>query len=123
MNVVGSWLSDVVLTGLSILLPLCNSSSCSYPLTVLYRRKPSSCNPGLICTGSVRDNQFYTNGSYALNGTASSAAPGSPAGNMNDSSWQPLLTNVTVTGNGTVVDVNSPFSLTIAPGEVVGLWL
>ena len=77
-----------------------------------------------MCTGSVRDNQFNLDGTFALNGSAAVAAPQAAACNQNDLSWLTSLlpANYTVTGNGNFAPVPFTTGLVLQPGEVVGLW-
>ena len=132
--------SPIALTAMSLLLPtaytacasptafyaggpLCTGSS--FPLQILYRRRtPAACLAGLVCIGSVRDNAFYLNGSFAPSGGAQLVAPGAPAGNPFDPSWVSAA-NVSLTGPlGAVAPLpaNSIY-IGLAPGEVVGIWL
>ena len=129
MTNIGS--ATLSITGFSIVLPVLNTSavsgtgwSGSAPLAVLYRRiTPSACVAGLICTGSVRDNQFNYDGTYAANAGASIVGAGAPAGNLADPSWVAAVASAVVTGNGTVsVTVPSSVPILVAPGNVIGFW-
>ena len=120
----------ITITGFSMLVPVRNTSvvsgtgwSGSAPVQILYRRKvPSSCLPGLICTGSVRDNQFRLDGTFASGAGSNVVGANAPAGNLSDPSWTTAVASGTVTGNGTVVDVPGSVSISLGPGAVMGFW-
>jgi len=130
----------MTLTSISILTPVIGSmgsnfTSTSYPLQVLYRRKDATtCQPGFVCTGSVRDNVFFTNGSYwnATAGGSGGVAPYSAAGNLASPTWlnaYPVSNPVTVVGNGTIVavpgnpGVAGAGGISLAASETLGFWL
>ena len=128
--------TTISLTGISVLLPAaCTGSpsyctgdaltnSTNYALTILYRRRNvTSCVLGAVCTGSVRDNYFAVDGTYMPNATSNVRPPAAPAGNVADPSWVTLVSNAAMSGNGTVVPVPGTIALSIAPGEVVGMWM
>jgi len=107
------------------LLSLPGLPSQTSPLVVMFRRyNATACRPGLICTGSIRDNFFKINGSFAP-GAGTNVLPtlssGVPAGGLLDPSWQ-VLANVSFPYSGAVTSLGVPLSLTLAPGETVGMW-
>ena len=128
----------MMLKTLSILAPVAGSAgsnltSDSYPLQVLYRRKDAStCQPGLVCTGSVRDNVFFANGSFwnATAGGNGVVAPYSAAGSLASATWLNAYPTspASVTGNGTIVPVpGTPGvagvgGIPLAAGETLGFW-
>jgi len=120
---------NLTLTGMYILTPSAYSvsggvSNGRFPLSVSYRRKNvTACLPGLVCTGSVRDQAFFSNGTFATGGSATAVAPGAPSGNAYDPSWKSLINANLVNGFNVLTKVPVTFSLTLAPGEVVGLWM
>jgi hypothetical protein len=117
---------QVTIRSLAVLTPFVEAGGWtgSAPVTMLVRRRSAAtCLPGLVCTGSVRDNQFWLNGSFADGASSKVSGPGAPACVLKDPSWTSFVTG-TVQGNGTieaVVGAVTPISL--APGEVVGVWI
>jgi hypothetical protein len=113
----------VTLKRMALLTPFAYTSGTSFPLVVLYRRlNVSACKPGLVCTGSVRDNYFYTNGTFAPGASSNVPPAGAPLGNLADPSWLTLLTS-NVVGLNVMANVSTSFTLTLAPGEVIGVWM
>jgi hypothetical protein len=85
-----------------------------------------------VCTGSVRDNVFFTNGSY-WNATAGGSGVIAPysAACSNGSNWvsaYPLNPYSEVSGNGTMVavpgtpGVAGAGGIPLAPQETLGFW-
>ena len=93
---------------------------------VLYYRRfnPSACLPGLVCTGSVRDNFFNLNGSYAQGATTNvpPTAGNAPAGNVSDPSWHLLFNGSAVGSVAILAPLIGGINLTLAVNETVGIW-
>ena len=113
----------LLLTSFDILVPAVFTTGSSFTMSMIYRRRNAAiCNAGLVCTGSVRDNQFKLDGTFASLGSSNVIAPGAPAGNRGDLSWVPGFTGVTLTSLGLMNSVTAQSPITVQPGEVVGMW-
>jgi hypothetical protein len=112
--------APLTITAVEVLLP-----QGSHSLSLLLRRKTLPCTAGTVCTGSVRDNQFNLDGTFAAGGSATTVAPLAAAGNLSQSSWRPVLGCVDATNAAAAaptIAVLPAVSITLAAAEVVGLW-
>ena len=115
-DIINTGSNPVQIKSFSFLTPPAYTAGTSFPLSIYYRRlNAQQCLPGLVCTGSYRDNSFTTAGAFI------SAPVSAPASNLSDASWVNAWNGSLVTLN-TLEALQGSFNIALAPSETVGFW-